>query len=311
MRRELDEDALRHLFDHARESPTAAEVEAVLARLATRRRRRPRPLRLAVAAAVATAAAGVVLVAGGTPRQSRPPSASAAEVLRRAASAPHGPDVLPPGSYAYLRYRYTAAAAGGAPGDHGTFERWVRRDGRGLTVVRHSAAWARAAGDGIERTRTAASTTPFAVGARSWSYRELRRLAGSPRRVDRLVSDAARTLPGGDALSPADRTAYAAYAVLRDVLLAPAPVAVQQRTYLRLVGHPALRLVARTPTAATVAADAGDLRFQLEVDAATGELLSLERRLLRRSRRFPGRPRVVNRIEVVARGITRSPGARP
>jgi hypothetical protein len=119
------------------------------------------------------------------------------------------------------------------------------------------------------------------------------------------VTGAARLFAGGGP------RAYATYEVLRDVLLAPAPPAAHQEIYRQLSNLPGLRLITRDATRATVGVTAGDLEFAITVNPRTGDVLALQRRLRHRSAQMPGAPRIVNRAEILQRGVTARAGARP
>ena len=216
-----------------------------------------------------------------------PAPASAAELLRSAATAAEQEAPLPAGAYLYVRREFTSRLAL-APVKAGTEERWTRADGSGRTLVRDRS------GRVVEDTRRKAG---FVVG--SETVTRLTDIRGL------LARQSRRTIAENPGFDPAQLRAFTAYRILRDVLGTPSAAALRAEAFRALAATPGLRRIGSN----TVAARVGDVELRLTV--ADGRVRAIERRLLRRSDQIPGPPRVVDRSMVTERATVSSTGARP
>ena len=267
----------------------AAEQETLPARESWRgeERRAPRGPRrrrgwLVLVPVAACLAALLLLQPGGDPAP-----ASAAELLRSAATAAEQEAPLPAGAYLYVRREFTSRLAL-APVKAGTEERWTRADGSGRTLVRDRS------GRVVEDTRRKAG---FVVGSET-------RHAASRTSRGLLERQTRRTIAENPGFDPAQLRAFTAYAD-------PA-----RRAGHALGSRPARRGLphaGRDPGPAqsrsnTVTARVGDVELRLTV--ADGRVRAIERRLLRRSDQIPGPPRVVDRSVVTEHATVDSTRAR-
>jgi hypothetical protein len=228
---------------------------ATLAPAPARSRRRRWPL-----LAAPVAAAGAIAVFA-LPSHEQP--ASAATLLRTAATAAEREAPLRPGEQLYIRTHYAGRIGTGVE------ERWLRPDGSGRLIRREH-------GKVVERAAL--------------------RPAGLPD-VERTAQELIAQGPGFDR---AQLRAYAAYRVLHEVLESPAPGRVRADAYRTLSTAPGLRLLRRAGDQVLLAARVGDVEFRARIDTGDGRVLALERVLLRRSKQIPGPPRVVDRTVVEA-----------
>lgn len=235
---------------------------ATLSPVTTRRRRRW-PL-IAVPIAAATAAVAVFAL----PAEQTTP-ASAAELLRSAATAAEREAPLQPGQYLYVRTRFDGRTGPGVE------ERWTHPDGSGRIVARTR--------DGVERTKL----KPGFVIAGQTVHGKVD--------VRALVDRATPVAPGFDR---AQLRAFATYRVLRDILAAPLPGSVRAQAYRTLATAPGLRILRRDGDRVLLATRVGDVEFRARIDTGDGRVLALERVLLRRSKQIPGKPGVVDRAVI-------------
>jgi hypothetical protein len=269
----------------------AAEQETLPARESWRGedRRAPRGPRrrrgLLVLVPVAACLAALFLLQPGRD----PAPASAAELLRSAATAAEQEAPLPAGAYLYVRREFTSRLAL-APVKAGTEERWTRADGSGRTLVRDRS------GRVVEDTRRKAG---FVIGAD-----RVTRLTDARGRLERQARRAIAQYPDVD---PTQMRAFTAYTILRDLLDTPSAAALRAEAFRTLAATPGLRRAGD----ATVVARVGDVQFRLRLDPGSGRILGTERRLLRRSDQLPGPPGVVDHSVVVARAMVGSTRARP
>ena len=226
-----------------------------------RRRRRSRRWPLLALPAAALAAVALVLT---LPSERTTPPASAAALLRTAATAAEREAPLRPGQQLYIRTRYQGRIGTGVD------ERWLRADGSGRFVRREHG---RVVESGTLKSELAGTVD---VGA--------------------LVDREARTMIAqGPGFDPAQLRTYATYRVLHDVLESAAPGRVRADAIRELASAPGLRVLQRAGDRVLLAARVGDVEFRARIDTGDGRVLALERVLLRRSRQIPGAPGVVDR----------------
>ncbi len=256
--------------------------------------RRRRPLWPAASLVAAAAVAALLLLLPG----SAPEPASAAELLRSAASAAEREAPLAPGEYLYVRRRFTARQAVAAVHE-GVEERWTRADGSGRVLVRDRA------GRVVEDAKLPAGE--FWIGTETISASQL----ASPN-LGRLVErQARRTIAENPRFDPEQLRAFTAYAILRDVLGTPSSARLRAEAYRTLAAAPGLRVVSRDGGRDTVAVRVGDVELRSTIVPADGRLVAIERRLLRRSTQIPGPPGIVDHSVVVERGAVGSMRERP
>lgn len=234
---------------------------ATLAPTPVKTRRRRWPL---IAVPIATAAAIAVFA---SPSQRTTPVASAAELLRTAATAAEREVPLRPDQYLYVRIRYQGRIGTGVQ------ERWTHPDGTGRVVRRE--------------------------GGRVVEDRKLRRGEVPTGTVD-VEREAQRVIAENPGFDPAQLRAYISYRTLHEVLDAPVPGPVRAQAYRTLSTVPGLRILRRDGDRVLLATRVGDVEFRARIDTGDGRVLALERVLLRRSKQIPGEPRVVDRSVVEA-----------
>jgi hypothetical protein len=215
-----------------------------------------------------------------------PAPASAAELLRSAATAAEREAPLPAGEYLYVRREFSTRLAIAAA-RFGTEERWTRADGSGRTLVRDRS------GRVVEDAR---KPKGFRIGRET-----VPRLTDAAGLLERQARAATDEYPGFDA---AQLRAFTAYTILRDLLDTPSAAELRAAAYRELARTPGLRRAGDT-----VIVRVGDVELRLTIDA--GRVRATERRLLRRSDQIPGPAGVVDHSEVVDRGVVRSIRARP
>jgi hypothetical protein len=294
--------------------------------------RRPAPRRVgawrlvpAVGLAAIVAAAILVLRSGGA---LAPQPATAAGVLRASAAALDrlgGSRALGPGDYFYTRTSVWWRYVGYGPHPYvvrSIQESWLARDGGGRSRydvvglsgvdVNRSLPLARSSD-----ARLPAHSNPFIISTLPTpgillSYPQLRGLPTDPARLeDALNRLAARHRVNQAFPQPAYRTAIR-WAMLRGLAEAPTSAALRAALYRVLAASPGIRLLGRTRDSIgrygmDVAVDVQDVRLEMIIDPATGELLQTSRTIRHRSSLDPGQPLGLNyRVTFLASGIVTS-----